>query len=172
MINSISLESNRFEPMLSYLDNIECRVIGLCVNDSGIPKSVEDVIDRAGNLIEGLEKIGLERDHIFIDPVIQPISTDITKGLMAMKSVSGIVRHYPGVHTICGLSNVSFGLPKRKVINRNFITLMMRAGLDCAILDPLDNKMMTIVKTSRMLLGKDNYCMDYIHAVKAGQIIL
>ena len=171
MINSISLEQNRFEPMLDFLKDRECRVVALCMSDKGMPKSSDEVIERAGRLIEGLEGIGMERDHIYVDPLIQPISTDVSKGVMAMESVRGIMGQYPGVHTICGLSNVSFGLPERRIINRSFLPLLMTAGLDAAILDPLDDAIMTILKTTWMLLGNDPYCMEYIKAVRAGKIV-
>jgi cobalamin-dependent methionine synthase I len=171
MINSISLERNRFESMLAFLKGKDCRVVALCVSDEGMPKSSDEVIGRAGKLIEGLEGIGMERDRIYVDPLIQPISTDISKGVMAMESVRGIMEQYPGVHTICGLSNVSFGLPERRIINRSFLPLLMTAGLDAAILDPLDDKIMTVLKTTLMLLGNDPYCMEFIKAVRAGEII-
>jgi cobalamin-dependent methionine synthase I len=171
MINSISLEQNRFEPMLDFLKGRECGIVALCMSDEGMPKSSDEVIGRAGKLIEGLEGIGMERDRIYVDPLIQPVSTDISKGVMAMESVRGIMGRFPGVHTICGLSNVSFGLPERRVINRSFLPLLMTAGLDAAILDPLDDRVMTVLKTTWMLLGNDPYCMEYIKAVRAGKIV-
>jgi len=171
MINSISLEKDRYEPMLSYLQNRECSVVALCMDDSGMPTSDRDVIDRAGRLVEGLEGIGIKRECIHVDPLIQPISTDVTKGVMAMEAVKGIIQECPGVHFICGLSNISFGLPQRKIINRTFLCLLMAAGLDGAIIDPLDGKIMTVLKTTLMLMGKDDYCEDYLKSIRAGQIV-
>ena len=81
------------------------------------------------------------------------------------------MQRYPGVHTICGLSNISYGMPQRKLINQNFLAMLMCAGLDSVILDPLDNKIMTTLKTIRMLMGKDSYCMDFIKATTAGKIV-
>jgi cobalamin-dependent methionine synthase I len=171
MINSISLEKNRFEPMLSFLEGRECRIVALCMSDEGMPKSAEEVIARAGKLIEGLEGIGMQREHIYMDPLIQPVSTDVMRGVMAMESVRGIIERYPGVHTICGLSNISFGLPQRRIINRTFLSVLMTAGLDSAILDPLDNVIMAVLRTTLMLLGRDSYCLEYIKAVRAGTIV-
>ena len=170
MINSISLERERYEAMVPFLESKDCDVVALCMSDEGMPKGAQDVVERAKRLVKGLEGIGIGRELIYIDPLIQPISTDTTKGVMAMDSVRGIMGEIPGVHTICGLSNISFGLPQRKIINRNFLTLLMHAGLDAAIIDPLDDKIMAILKTSQMLLGQDDYCMNYLKAVRAGQI--
>ena len=171
MINSISLENERYEAMRPFLTGKDCKVVALCMDDSGTPDSADQVVDRAGRLVEGLETVGIKRENIYIDPMIQPISTDITKGLMAMESVRRIMEENPGVHTVCGLSNISYGLPQRKTINRTFLALLMAAGLDGAIVDPLDNKIMATLKTALMLLGKDDYCLNYIQSVRSGQIV-
>ena len=171
MINSISLEKERYDAMAPFLKGKDCSVVALCMDDSGMPKSSQDVIDRAGRLVEGLEGIGVRRELIYIDPLIQPISTDTTKGIMAMEAVRGIMIKFPGVHTICGLSNISYGLPQRKIINRTFLALLMCAGLDAAIIDPLDDKIMAILKTTEMLIGNDEYCASYLKGVRAEQIV-
>jgi cobalamin-dependent methionine synthase I len=171
MINSISLEKTRYEPMLSFLSDRECSVVALCMDDTGMPGSAKEVVDRAGRLLEGLENIGIEREKIYVDPVIQPISTDVTKGIMAIDAVKEIIKEYPAVHTVCGLSNISYGLPQRKLINRTFLIQLMTSGLDSSIVDPLDEKIMAVLKTSQMLLSRDNYCRNYLKAVRSGQII-
>jgi len=171
MINSISLEKKRYDAMMPFLKGKDCSVVALCMDDSGMPKSAQDVIERARRLVKGLEGIGIRRESIFIDPLIQPISTDTTKGVMAMDSVRGIMREIPGVRTICGLSNISYGLPQRRIINRTFLALLMCAGLDAAIIDPIDDKIMGVLKTTEMLMGNDEYCANYLKGARAGQIV-
>ncbi len=171
MINSISLERERYDAMAPFLKGKDCSVVALCMDDSGMPKSAQDVIDRAERLVKGLEEIGIRKESMYIDPLIQPISTDTTKGLMAMDAVRGIMGKFPGVHTICGLSNISYGLPQRKIINRNFLALLMYAGLDAAIIDPIDVKIMAMLKTTEMLIGNDEYCANYLKGVRAGEIV-
>jgi len=171
MINSISLEKERYNAMVPFLKGKDCSVVALCMDDSGMPKSAQDVINRAGRLVKGLEGIGVRRELIYIDPLIQPISTDTTKGVMAMDSVRGIMGRFPGVHTICGLSNISYGLPQRRIINRTFLALLMCAGLDAAIIDPIDDKIMAALKATEMLMGNDEYCASYLKGVRAGQIV-
>ena len=171
MINSISLEKERYDAMVPFLKGKDCSVVALCMDDSGMPKSAQDVIERAGKLVKGLEEIGIQRESIYIDPLIQPVSTDTTKGMMAMDSVRGIMGTFPGVHTICGLSNISYGLPQRRIINRTFLTILMCAGLDAAIIDPLDDRIMAVLKTTEMLMGNDEYCASYLKGVRAGQIV-
>lgn len=170
MINSISLEKDRFAPMIKYLEGKECRIIALCMDDSGMPKSVDDIVSRAVSLVGELEKIGFQRDDIFIDPLIQPMSVDITNGNMAMDSVRTIMSELQGVHTTGGLSNISYGLPERRITNRVFLAMMIANGFDSAIMDPLDKEIMALTSTADMLAGNDEFCMNYIKGVRAGKI--
>ena len=171
MINSISLEKDRFEPMIKYLQGKECRIIALCMDDSGMPKTVDDIVARATSLVAELEKIGFARDDIFIDPLIQPMSVDINNGQIAMAAVRGITTDLAGVHATGGLSNISYGLPQRRIINRCFLTMMMAHGFDSAIMDPLDKDIMALMHTADMVAGHDKFCMQYIKAVRAGKIV-
>lgn len=171
LINSISLEKDRFEPMIRYLAGKDCRIIALCMDDSGMPKTAHDIVTRATSLVEKLEAIGFKRDDIFIDPLIQPMSVDITNGQMSMQAIAIIMRELKGVHTTGGLSNVSYGLPQRKIINRCFLAMMIAHGFDSAIMDPLDQDIMALMKTADMLAGNDNFCMRYIKAVRASSIV-
>jgi 5-methyltetrahydrofolate--homocysteine methyltransferase len=170
MINSISLERERFETMIPFLKGKECSVVALCMDDSGMPTGSLDIIDRAKRLVQALENIGMKRGQIYVDFLVQPVSTNTLNGLIVMDAVRGIMQEIAGVHTICGLSNISFGLPQRKIINRTFLPLMMTSGLDTAILDPLDRELMAVVMTAEMLLGQDDYCTKYLRAVRAGEI--
>lgn len=171
MINSISLETDRFNAMTPFLANRECKVIALCMDDSGMPASSDDIIERAKTLVKKLNAIGIGTASIYIDPLVQPISTDNQKGRMVLDAVRGIKAAYPEVHITGGLSNISYGLPQRKIINRTFITLMMEAGMDSAIIDPLDEKIMAVIKTADMLLGNDSFCCNYLKGVRAGSIL-
>jgi len=170
LINSISLEKNRFEPMISYLQGKDCRIIALCMDDSGMPRSVDDIVSRARRLVNELEKIGFVRDDIFIDPLIQPLGVDINNGKMAMHAVRSIMNELEGVHTTGGLSNISYGLPQRRIINRTFLSMMIANGFDSAIMDPLDRDAMTQVISADMIAGNDDYCMRFIKAARAGTI--
>jgi 5-methyltetrahydrofolate--homocysteine methyltransferase len=89
---------------------------------------------------------------------------------MILDAVRAIKAKFPEVHITGGLSNISYGLPQRHIINRTFVTLMMASGMDSAIIDPLDKKIMAAIKTADMLLGHDNYCMSYLKGVRAGVI--
>ena len=85
-------------------------------------------------------------------------------GIAALGAIRKIMDDFPGVNTICGLSNISFGLPERHIINRNFLALAMSYGLSGAILDPTDMKLMSTLLSVDMLLGQDEYCEKFIDA--------
>lgn len=170
LVNSISLEKDRFEPMIAYLKGKECRIVALCMDDSGMPKTAEDIISRARTLVLELEDIGFERDDIFIDPLIQPVSVATGNGPMVMSAVQTIMTEIEGVHTTGGLSNISYGLPQRRIINRSFLAMMVAHGFDSAIMDPLDREAMEVVITADMLAGNDDYCMRFIKATRSGAI--
>jgi cobalamin-dependent methionine synthase I len=170
LINSISLESDRWDGMAPFLKDKDCDILALCMDNTGLPKSLNDILERADRLVKGLSDLGFENNDIYIDPLVQPIATDITKGKIVMSAVAGIIDRYPGIHTTCGASNISYGMPQRRVINRRFITMMIGHGLDSAILDPLDGKTMETIMTADMLVGRDRFCRNFLNAVRSGKI--
>ena len=171
LVNSVSLETDRFQTMMRFLGGKDCSVVGLCMDDNGLPAGADDIVQRAQKLTAALEGAGFDRGQIYIDPLVQPISVDQSNGCMALEAVRRIKAELPGVHFACGLSNSSYGLPQRKIINRTFLTLMMGAGLDGAIIDPLDDKLMAVIRTTEMLLGADEWCMNFLCGVRAEQIV-
>ena len=170
MINSISLEKDRYEAMMPFLHNKDCKVIALCMDDAGMPNSSDDIVERAKKLVGELNGIGIPTTNIYVDPLVQPISTDTDNGIMVLDAVRAIKTDFPEVHITGGLSNISYGLPQRHIINRTFVALMMAAGMDSAIVDPLDTKIMAVIRTADMLLGNDNYCMNFLKDVRSGAI--
>ena len=170
MINSISLEKERFDAMIPFLDGKECKVVALCMDDAGMPTSSDDILGCATSLVEELNKIGIPTNAIYLDPLVQPISTDSNKGVMVLDAVRAIKAKYHEVHITGGLSNISYGLPQRHIINRTFVALMMDAGMDSAIIDPLDAKIMATIKTADMLIGNDPFCGNYLKGVRSGAI--
>jgi 5-methyltetrahydrofolate--homocysteine methyltransferase len=85
-------------------------------------------------------------------------------GAAALGAIRQIMEEHPGVNTICGLSNISFGLPARKLVNRSFLAMAMANGLSGAILDPTDEELMSVVRTADMLLGRDEFCEAFMEA--------
>lgn len=170
MINSITAEKQRFEAISKVIKKRECEIVGLCMDDRGLPKTVDQVMENAQFLVKNLEDIGINREKIYLDPSVQAISINQKAAIIAIESIERIQKEIPGVKTICGLSNISFSLPKRHLINRTFLTLLLKAGLSAAIIDPLDKKLMSILITTDLLLGNDQYCRNYLKAFREGRL--
>ena len=166
IINSITGEEARFNKIVPLVLQYQAPVLALSLDDAGITKTVEDRFTVARKLIEALCVEGIAQDQIFLDPLIQPISVQNDFGLIAIDVIRRIKQEFPDVNTTCGLSNISFGLPGRANLNRYFLVMAMSAGLDSAILDPLDEELMDAIKAADALLGKDHFCMNYIKAFR------
>jgi cobalamin-dependent methionine synthase I len=168
MINSISLEKERYEALLPVVVNRPCKIVALCMARTAMPTTAQERIDAAAELIHGLTGAGVDPGRIFLDPLVQPVSVDVCMGPAVLEAIGGIMARFPGVHTICGLSNISFGLPLRRQINRHFLVLAMARGLSAAILDPTDPELMASLVTAQLLLGQDEYCSAFIEAYERG----
>jgi len=171
MINSISLEEDRFKSLLPVITSQPCNVVALCMAQTSMPTTTEERVQFGSELIDKLTDEGVPLENIYVDPLVQPVSVEANMGVAALGAISKIMSDYPGVNTICGLSNISFGLPERHLINRNFLALCLSYGLSAVILDPTDQRIMTTLLTIEMLLGRDEYCSNFIDAYQDGRIV-
>jgi 5-methyltetrahydrofolate--homocysteine methyltransferase len=167
MINSISLEKERYDKLLQVVAGTDLKVVALCMSDEGMPQTAEARVKIAEKLIEGLTKKNVLLDNIYVDPLVQPVSTDGRFGLEFLDAIQMITTRFKGVHTMCGLSNISFGLPGRKYLNTVFATMAISCGLDGLIIDPLDKNMMASLIAAETLAGRDDYCMNYLKAYRS-----
>jgi cobalamin-dependent methionine synthase I len=170
MINSISLEKERYQALLPVVTERPCRVVALCMAETSMPTTVDERVQVGAQLINELTNEGIPLEKIYVDPLVQPVSVDTGMGTAVLGAIHKIMNEFPGVNTICGLSNISFGLPMRKVINRNFLALCMASGLSAAILDPTDQQLMATLLSTDMLLGRDEYCENFIEGYQSGRI--
>jgi len=162
MINSITAEKERFDGLAPILSEYQASVIALCMDDSGMPETADERFKIAEGLIENLTKLGMKLEDIYIDPMVRPVGTGSHYGMVALDTIRGVKEKFPEVHIMCGLSNISFGLPARKLVNQVFLVSCMNAGMDGAILDPLDKKLMSILYASEAVLGLDEFCINYL----------
>jgi cobalamin-dependent methionine synthase I len=169
-LNSISAESDRYRTLIPLVKKYATRVVALSMDDNGMTDDMNKVWQVADGLIKRLEDDGVPPDHIFVDPLIRPVSTNGDYGMGALSVVERISAQHPLVHKTCGLSNVSYGLPKRKLVNAVFVAMAIAKGLDSAIIDPLDTRMMATIFAAEALSGKDQFCMNYITAEREGKL--
>jgi len=170
MINSITLEPARLKGMLPLVKDYNAKVIALCQSDEAIAESADAKVAMASRLVEAVTASGAPLDNLYIDPLVYPVSTNTDSALATLEAIERIVKEFPGVHTTMGLTNVSHGLPSRKLVNRTFLIAAVTRGLDSAILDPTDKQLYGALITALMVNGKDEYCLNYISAHREGRL--
>jgi len=163
ILNSLTL-TQRFDELLPLVKQYHCGVVGLPLDNQGIPKTVEKRVDNSIRLIEKLAENGVPLDQIFLDVLCEAIAVEDGAAMVTLKTIAGIKSRYPGVKTTLGLSNVSFGLPKRQNINIAFLAAAICYGLDSAIMDCTNPAIRTTLYAAQAITGQDEYCMDYIRA--------
>jgi 5-methyltetrahydrofolate--homocysteine methyltransferase len=169
-LNSISGEKARLREMLPLAVEFETKVVALAMDDSGMPESCAARWQAIEKILAAVDKARLPRERVFVDPLVRPIATNPDQAAQCLEMIRELRAKGGGVQTVIGLSNISFGLPERRHLNRTFLTLAIAAGLSAAILDPLEPDLRATVLASACLTGQDAYCMNYIQARREGQL--
>ena len=171
IVNSISMEKERLESFTPLLSEHQCGVVGLCVSDAGMPTGVDDRLATVDAMIEHLTgKCGKKIEEIYLDLGVFPVSAQPKAPMDMAIAVEKVMAKYPGVHTIAGLSNVSFGLPERRTLNLTFLALLISRGLDAAICDPNTVGLHATIKAAELLSNRDEFAMNYITAHREGKL--
>jgi 5-methyltetrahydrofolate--homocysteine methyltransferase len=168
MVNSITDEKSRFDEVLPMVLKYKAKIIALCMDDTGMPNTADDRMRVVKSLYAKLTAAGVPEEDIHFDPLVKPVGVVNEAGLEVLETIKLIKQHYPKVHFACGLSNISFGLPFRKILNRLFVVETMTLGMDGYILNPTDKGMMGVIYAAKTLLGQDEYCGDYLTAYRDG----
>lgn len=170
MINSISLEAARLERTLSLAVENGCNIIALCQSEEKLADTTDEKVRMAEEIVDKVYAAGLPLDNLYIDPLVQPLATNKMNAVETLNAIHLIMTKFPGVHTTCGLTNISYGLPERKLINRTFLVAAIMSGLDSAIIDPTDQQLYGALKAAIMVAGKDDYCREYVSAFREGKL--
>ncbi len=161
LVNSVNGEELKLKQVLPLVKEHGAAVIGLTMDDRGIPREAEKRLEIARKIVQRAEQLGISRADVIIDPLAMAVSADYQAGLETIKALQ-LIRDELGVNQTLGLSNISFGLPERSSINAVFLAMAVLSGLTCPIVDPTVWEMRRALLVSDMLLGKDEYCMNYI----------
>jgi 5-methyltetrahydrofolate--homocysteine methyltransferase len=133
-------------------------------------ESVDAKLRLAGQLVRTVSDAGIPLDALFIDPLVYPLATNTDSASATLGAIERIMREFPGVHTTCGLTNVSYGLPNRKLVNQTFLISAIARGLDSAILDPTNRRLYSALRAALMVMGRDEFCMDYVSAFRENRL--
>ncbi len=170
MLNSVNGEQERLDEVIPLAGERGARLVGLLMDERGLPTGVDDRLEIAERIVEAAADAGIPADRLYLDPCAQPLSTNPQQAGALVASVGKIMTRFPGIHTTCGLSNISFGLPYRSIVNRVYLAMLIHAGLDSAIIDPTEPDVIATVCAAEALCGRDEFCMSYIAAERDGRL--
>lgn len=165
LINSVNGEERSLNMVLALAKEHGAAVIGLCLDEKGIPDTAEKRFAVAVRIIERATSLGIALEDIIIDPLAMAMSADSNSGRIALDTIQMIVKEF-GVNISMGASNISFGLPDRKYINATYIAMAIHAGLTCPITNPLNLEVNTAVFAADLAMGRDDYGMRWIKAYR------
>jgi 5-methyltetrahydrofolate--homocysteine methyltransferase len=159
LVNSVNGEEKNLERVLPLVAEYGAAVIGLTMDDDGIPKQAEKRLEIAKKIVERAESLGIPREDVLIDCLALTVSAEPDAAIITLEAID-LVRKELGVNQALGHSNVSFGLPDREVINRVALGMVVRAGVNAPIVNAAEVKQSILA--ADLLLGRDQYAMNYI----------
>lgn len=167
LVNSVTGKKASLEAVLPLVKERGCAVIGLCIGEESIPKEAQRRLEIAEKIIDTAQAYGIPPEDVIIDPLAMTVGADHRAGVVTLEAIM-LIRMNLGVNIVLGGSNISFGLPERSLINRSFLAMAMAAGLTCAIVDPLDVEIRKTIATYNLLLGRDEYAMQFLARSRGG----
>ena len=173
LVNSVSGEGNKIDlifPMLAKPEYKDWEVMALLSDDTGIPKSAADRLRVFDKIMAKAKEYGIAPSRIHIDPLVEMLCTSEDGIAMVEEVMAKIREQYPSIHISGAVSNISFNLPARKLVNMAFVCLAIKAGMDSAVFDPLDKQLLGVIYATEALLGQDDFCMEYIGAFRDERI--
>jgi len=169
LINSVNAEPQRLREIVPLASHFEAPLVALAMDETGIPPSVEGRLEACQTIAAACQRAGIRLEHIFFDPLVLPVSADTAQGLVTLEALKAVKQAFVGAKSVLGISNVSYGLPQRAMLNAAFLHMAVFAGLDAAILDPTDARLMAAVRTAEVLTGKDRHCRRYTRFARANR---
>jgi len=170
MINSISGEKDRFNEILPLVLEYRAMVVALGMDEKGIPKNGEQALEVGAGLVTRLADSGVPVDDIYYDPLVRSVATSPKSVLETLRVMEELAAKFKGLHFVSGLSNVSYGLPERRHLNRAYVVLSIASGLDAVICDPLDTALVDLCYAAQALVNKDRFCLNYIRHFQEGTL--
>lgn len=166
MINSVKADPDYLAEVLPIAARHEVPVICLAMDLEGIPKDAAGRLAACQTIADAAGAHGVPEAHLFFDPLVLPIAADATQAKVTLDTLAAVKDRFPAAKTVMGLSNVSYGLPVRPQLNAAFLAMALYAGLDAAIMDPMDPTMRAAALTGTALMGRDRHFRKYSRAFR------
>jgi cobalamin-dependent methionine synthase I len=172
ILNSISGEKEKWDQLFPLVTEKKCKTVVLLMDDHGIPKTIEERLRIAKKLYQNLVQADIPPDYIFFDILVLSVAVEPDAALVALETIKTIRSNFPQSHITCGVSNVSMGLPGRRLINRTFLAMAVYAGLDALLIDVRDQAIMSSIYASKILTNQDPYCFEFLKACREKKVLL
>lgn len=167
LVNSVTGERTSLQAVLPLVKERGCAVVGLCIDEDGIPADVSGRVKIARRIVQAAQECGISKEDVVIDPLATTIGADSEAGVTTLEAIQSITEELE-VNTTLGGSNISFGLPERGLINRSFLPMVIAAGLTSAIVDPLDVEIRKTITACDLLKGRDEYAVRFLERFRSG----
>jgi len=169
-LSSLTGEAGRLEGVLSLAVEHQTGVVALCMDENGIPDTPDGRIAIAERLLDRATVMDIKPEDLYFDPLVLAISSDYRAGGVTLATLQAIVQRWPQVRTVCGMSNIGFGLPRRRLLNRTFASMLVWCGLSAFILDVRERALMSTLLAAQALAGQDAWCRTYLRSHRAGKL--
>jgi len=171
IISSVTGEMTEgHEALLSLAVEHNCGLVAMCMDEEGISPDAAKRLEVAERLVERAVKAGLKPENVYVDPLVMTISADTIAGATFLELLHMMRTRLPEVHTFCGASNVSHGMPLRKLLNHTFVSMLAAVGMDSFLVNVRDQGLMATLLAEAALIGQDEWRMEYIRAYRAGRL--
>jgi cobalamin-dependent methionine synthase I len=172
ILNSISGEEAKWNKLYPVIAEKKCKIVVLLMDDQGIPKTMDQRMAVAKRLFERLTEVRILSDYIYFDPLVLSVAVETDAALLTLETIRSLRSYFSSSHIICGASNVSMGLPGRRLVNRIFLAMAIYAGLDTLLIDVRDQALLSSIYASKVLVNQDPYCLEYLKAYRERKMIL
>ena len=166
LVNSVKATDSNIAEVLPIVAEFGLPVIALAMDENGISTDSAVRLRACEKVIKGAEVHNVPVENIFFDPLVMPVSTDINQGAATLETLKGIKDNFPQAKTVLAVSNVSFGLQKRTLINQSLIHMAQYLAVDALLINPLNEEFMLAVKAGETVMGRDRHCRKYSRAVR------
>ncbi len=170
LINSVSDEGDKCDVLFPIVKGTNWDIVALTCDNRGIPVDVQTRVDITKKIVEKAISYDIDPSRIHVDPLVMTLSTDNESFKRFVGTLRAVKEIYPSIKVTSGLSNISFGMPLRKVVNQNFLALALYEGMDSAIMDPLNRDMMATMLAVEALMGRDRHCRKFSNAYRKNKI--
>ncbi|MGA1871347.1 MAG: dihydropteroate synthase [bacterium] len=169
-INSVKATDKSIEEILPLAAHYKGAVIALAMNEKGIPQNVSSRVQACEKIVTCGENMGIAPERFYFDPLVMPLSADTSQGIITLETLGAIKKEFPQSKTVLALSNISFGLPRRSLINTALLHMAMYLGVDAMIMDTLDTSLMVALRAGNVVVGKDRRCRKYSRGLREASI--